>query len=170
MLAQRFSAGERWEKHSVPEGRPMSHSYSCNRVHIVFSTKGRRNQIPSELQPRLWAYFATLGRNHGIPVLRAGGTANHLHALIVLPSTMALAKAVQLLKGSSSKWMNDTSGQKFSWQEGYAAFAVSTSQAQQVIAYIDNQAQHHAKRNFDAEFLELLQKNGVVYDPEYVFG
>ena len=66
--------------------------------------------------------------------------------------------------------MNDTSGQKFSWQEGYAAFAVSTSQAQQVIAYIDNQAQHHAKRNFDAEFLELLQKNGVVYDPEYVFG
>jgi REP element-mobilizing transposase RayT len=136
----------------------------------VFSAKGRTNQIPAELQSRLWAYFATLGRNHGIPVLRAGGTANHLHALIMLPSTMSLAKAVQLLKGSSSKWMNGTVGKNFSWQEGYAAFAVSTSQAPQVIAYIDSQALHHAKRTFDAEFLELLKKNGVPFDREYALG
>jgi len=148
----------------------MSHSYACNRVHIVFSTKARANQIPSDLQPRLWAYFASIGRNHGIPVLRAGGTANHLHALIILPSTMPLAKAVQLLKGSSSKWMYDTIRNNFAWQEGYGAFAVSTSQAQQVIAYIDNQNQHHANRTFDVEFIELLKKNGVAFDPEYVFG
>ena len=83
---------------------------------------------------------------------------------------MPLAKAVQLLKGSSSKWMYDTIRNNFAWQEGYGAFAVSTSQAQQVIAYIDNQNQHHANRTFDVEFIELLKKNGVAFDPEYVFG
>jgi hypothetical protein len=83
---------------------------------------------------------------------------------------MPLAKAVQLLKGSSSKWVSDTTGKNFAWQEGYAAFAVSTSQAQRIISYIDHQVEHHAARNFDTEFLELLKKNGVAFDPQYALG
>lgn len=103
--------------------------------------------------------------------LAIGGTMDHLHALLSLPSTMSFAKAVQLIKGGSSKWIHDTFPQykKFEWQDGYGAFSVSASQVRRTIAYIQNQREHHRKRNFQEEFLKLLDKHGVAYDLRYVF-
>ena len=148
----------------------MSHTYSSVRVHVVFSTKSRRDLIGPEIQSKLWAYLAGIARNHGFEAVKVGGIANHAHVLLLLPATMNLAKAVQLLKGSSSKWMNENGAGDFAWQEGYGAFSVSASHTQSVIEYIRNQEQHHAKRNFDGEFLELLRLYGISYDPAYVFG
>jgi len=84
---------------------------------------------------------------------------------------MSVAKAVQLIKGGSSKWVHDTfpRHRKFAWQEGYGAFSVSVSQMKSVIAYIDAQKEHHRKRSFQEEFLEFLDKHEVEYDPRYVF-
>jgi REP element-mobilizing transposase RayT len=138
-------------------------------VHVIFSTKNRRKMIPRELQPRLWAYLAGIGKNHEMSVLAAGGTENHVHILFYLPPKLALAKAVLLLKANSSKWMSEQ-GKGFSWQEGYGAFSVSSSHLDQVVRYIENQEVHHRKRNFEEEFLALLRKHGVDYDPKYVFG
>jgi REP element-mobilizing transposase RayT len=103
--------------------------------------------------------------------LAIGGTSDHLHTLISLPATMSVAKAIQLLKGGSSKWVHDNSPgyQKFSWQEGYGAFSVSASQKDKTIAYIRGQKEHHRRRTFQDEFLEFLDKHGVEYDPRYVF-
>ena len=97
---------------------------------------------------------------------------DHAHALLLLPPTIALAKAVQLMKGSSSHWLNQTgaAGQNFSWQEGYGAFSVSASQTDEVVRYIRNQPQHHSKGSFEEEFLELLKKYGIAYDPVHVLG
>ncbi len=58
---------------------------------------------------------------------------------------------------------------KFGWQEGYGAFSVSASQMSRTIAYINNQKEHHRKRTFEEEFIELLDKHGVEYDRRYVF-
>jgi hypothetical protein len=58
----------------------------------------------------------------------------------------------------------------FSWQEGYGAFSVSPSQVRTVKEYIRNQERHHRKRNFEEEFVLLLNKSGVDYDPRYLFG
>lgn len=146
----------------------MSHTYCSVRVHVVFSTKERRDCIPDKTRPKLWAYVAGIARNHGFQAVKVGGTANHAHVL--LPATMDLAKAVQLMKGSSSNWMNDTGAKNFAWQEGYGAFSVSASQTRSVIEYIGDQERHHAKRNYEAEFLDLLRRYGVAYDPTYVFG
>lgn len=150
----------------------MSHTYSCNRVHVVFSTKERRNRIPLDSQPCIWAYMAGIARHHGFESIRIGGTEDHVHALLVLPATLALAKAVQTLKGCSSKHLNESIGnsEKFAWQEGYGAFSVSVSQTPVVARYIENQAAHHAKCSFEEEFLALLKKHGVEYDPKYVLG
>jgi REP element-mobilizing transposase RayT len=101
--------------------------------------------------------------------LMIGGTENHVHILMHLPPKLALAKAVQLLKANSSKWMSEQ-GKEFSWQEGYGAFSVSASNLDQVIRYIQNQEAHHRKMGFEEEFRALLQKHGVEYDPKYVFG
>ena len=147
----------------------MSHSYSSNRVHVVFSTKGRARIISEELQPKLWAYMAGIAKNHGFQAIMIGGVQDHVHVLLLLPPTMPLSKAIQFLKGSSSKWLNENGGH-FAWQEGYGAFSVSASQTADVIRYIKNQAAHHEKRSFEEEFLEFLKKYGIDYDPAYVLG
>jgi len=147
----------------------MAHKYPNVLVHCVFSTKERRNTIPAELQSRLYRYFAGIGKNHKIPILCAGGTANHAHLLMALPSDIALAKAIQVLKANSSRWLGEH-GIAFAWQEGYGAFSVSASHRQAVKDYIEHQAEHHARRSFEDEYLALLTKSGVVYDPQWVFG
>jgi hypothetical protein len=81
---------------------------------------------------------------------------------------MALAKAIQEIKGNTSKWLNGL-GARFAWQEGYSAFSVSQSQRQKVIDYIDGQAEHHKKWSFEQEFLSLLKKSGIAYDERICF-
>jgi REP-associated tyrosine transposase len=77
----------------------MSHKYPNILIHVVFSTRERRDLIPQEILRRLFRYFAGIGRNHRIPVFAAGGTSNHSHPPIVVPSDMPVTKAVQVLKG-----------------------------------------------------------------------
>ncbi len=86
----------------------MSHTYASNRVHVVFSTKGRKKGLADDLQPKLWAYMKGIAKNHGFEAVRIGGASDHVHALLVVPPAMPLAKAVQSMKGCSSKWLNDT--------------------------------------------------------------
>jgi putative transposase len=90
----------------------MSHSYTSNRIHVIFSTKERAKRISEALQPKLWAYMAGIARNHGFEVIKVGGVEDHVHALLLLPATIPLAKAVQIIKAYSSKWINDTSVSK----------------------------------------------------------
>jgi putative transposase len=147
----------------------MPHTYSQNYLHVVFSTKERRKLITKDFQPKLWSYMAGIGRNNGFLVLANGGMEDHTHLLIQLPATLALAKAVQLLKGGSSKWVGEH-GREFSWQEGYSAFSVSKSKVSTVVKYIASQEAHHRKITFEDEFIALLEKHGIEYDPRYVFG
>lgn len=147
----------------------MSHTYSSNRVHVIFSTKGRVAAISEALQPKLWAYMAGIGKKQGFQAVVIAGMPDHVHALLLLPPVMPLAKAIQFLKGSSSKWVHEN-GVNFPWQEGYGAFSVSASQTNDVIRYIKNQKAHHAKRSFEEEFLDFLRKYDVPYDPKYVLG
>jgi putative transposase len=147
----------------------MARKFPSLLIHLVFSTKERRDIIPVELHARLWKYLAGIGRNHKIPVLAAGGTANHAHLLIALPTDVTVARAVQVLKANSSRWIGEH-GIAFAWQEGYGAFSVSASHLQVVRNYIDHQAQHHAKRTYEDEFLTLLKKTGVAFERDQVFG
>ena len=147
----------------------MAHSFSRNHIHLIFSTKERRKSITKELQPRLWAYLAGICKNHEMIALIIGGTENHAHLLFRLPPKLALAKAVLLLKSNSSKWMSEQ-GREFSWQEGYGAFSVSSSNLNSVIRYIQNQEAHHRKIGFEEEFRAILTKHGIEYDPNYLFG
>jgi len=147
----------------------MAHRYPNILIHCVFSTKERRDLIPEELLPKLWKYFAGIGRNHGIAVLAAGGISNHSHLLIVLPPDMAVAKAVQVLKANSSRWIHEH-GLEFAWQEGYGAFSVISSNRDAVKSYIEHQAEHHGKRSFEGEFAAFVRKSGLAFDEKEAFG
>lgn len=101
----------------------------------------------------------------------AGGALDHVHLLMILPTTVDVAKAVRLLKSGSSKWFNEEyRGEGFAWQSGFAVFTVSQSQVGAVLKYIETQEEHHKKRDFEAEFKSFLQKNGIDYDSRYVLG
>ena len=144
----------------------MAHTYASNFIHCIFSTKDRRSLIPADRTAELHSYLGGIARGEGFSLIAAGGTANHIHLLILLPPSVPLAAAVQKLKGSSSRWM----GKGFFWQEGYGAFSVSPSQIPVVRKYIQNQEEHHRKRNFEQEFVALLRNTGIEYDEQYVFG
>lgn len=152
--------------------RTVSHSYSSCLIHYTFSTKDRRKLILPTWRERLWAYIGGIARENKIKALAVGGTEDHTHVLASLPSTMSVAKAVQLLKGGSSKWMRETfpDARQFAWQEGYAAFSIGVSALEDTIAYIGRQEEHHRTRTFEEEFIVFLERHGVEYDPRYVFG
>jgi putative transposase len=147
----------------------VSHSYSTNLIHLVFSTKERMKIIAPELQKPLWDNFVGIGRNNNIPILSVGGMQDHIRLLYGLPATMTLANSMQILKANSSRFMGDH-GMKFAWQEGYGAFGVSESNRSAVMRYIANQAEHHKKRSFEDEFIAFLKRHKVAYDRRYVFG
>lgn len=146
----------------------MSHAYSAAYFHCIFSTKDRRNLIPLELAPKLWAYIEGTVKNLGIVPVAVGGTSNHAHALLRLKPTMCVAEAVQKLKANSSRWMGEH-GILFEWQKGYAALSVSPSLLGKVRSYVLNQEQHHRKQSFEEEFLAFLKKSGILYDDQGVF-
>jgi putative transposase len=149
----------------------MSHTYTSELFHVVFSTKERRRSIAPDMQDRLWAFLGGIARRNGFKAMAVGGTDNHVHMLLSIPATMPLATAMQLLKGGSSKWLNETIvDPHFEWQQGYGAFSVSVSHQRQTIGYINSQAEHHRTRNFEDEFISFLKKHEIDYDPKYVLG
>ena len=135
----------------------------------MFSTKDRAKTINEAVQPKLWAYIHGICKSEGIFVHAIGGTHDHLHCLIQLPATQTLAKAISAIQSNSSRWMRQAS-RLFAWQEGYGAFRVSASLLPTVRRYIQNQKAHHRKMSFEDEFLALLRKHGVEYDPKFVLG
>jgi putative transposase len=149
----------------------MSHTYSSALFHCVFSTKQRRKTIPPEVQDQLWAYMGGIAREHGFKALAIGGTEDHIHILLSLPSSVPIAKAMREIKSASSLWMGTSFGLKsFEWQEGYGAFSIGWSQLNATIAYISRQKEHHQRQDFQAEFLAFLKKHRIEYDPRYVWG
>jgi putative transposase len=147
----------------------LSHTYVQNLIHIVFSTKERRKMIPSDMKERFWSYIAGICKHEKIFVHAIGGMEDHMHLLLQIPPTMTLAKAVLAVKSNSSRWLKQQV-HEFAWQEGYGAFSVSKSNIAAVVRYIQDQEKHHKKMSFEEEFIALLKKHGVEYDPKYVFG
>lgn len=146
-------------------------SYVSAYFHCVFSTKERRKMITPDLQERLWPFLGGIARENGMSALMIGGVEDHVHLLLALPATIPIAKAMQLIKGGSSKWVHETfpEQREFRWQEKYGAFSVSISQLETITAYISNQKEHHRARNFRDEFLALLRKHRIKYDDRYLW-
>jgi len=150
----------------------MANTYTCLHYHIVFSTKNRLPWITADIESRVWEYIGGIARQNMMKALKIGGVDDHIHLLLGAGPTVNVSKAVQLIKGGSSKWIHDTflDLQQFEWQKGYGAFSVSASQLPDVDGYIAKQREHHKKRSFKEEFLTMLKKHGIDYDEQYVWG
>jgi REP element-mobilizing transposase RayT len=106
-----------------------------------------------------------IARESGFKALAIGGVEDHVHLLLSIPSAISISKAVQLLKGNSSKWIHDTFQKfhDFQWQEGYGAFSIGISGIEDTIQYIAAQREHHRKTTFREELEAFLKKHGMEY-------
>jgi REP element-mobilizing transposase RayT len=149
----------------------MPHSYTALRVHVVFSTKDRKNLIDDLLEERLFPYIGGICRELGGSLTAINGAADHLHLLATVDSMTAVAEFVGKVKGCSSKWIHETFPERsrFAWQRGYAAFSVSESQTSRVAAYIGRQKTHHRTVSFRDEYVKLLESHGIPIDERYLW-
>jgi len=149
----------------------VGHSYTSSLFHCVFSTKNRETTLHPEIRERLWPFIGRIARENEMRALEVGGVSDHAHMLLSLPSTMPIAKAMQLIKAGSSKFVHETFGKRhFASQQGYGAFSVSVSAVDAKVEYIRRQEEHHRKASFRDEFLAFLEKHGIEYDERYVLG
>ena len=142
------------------------HSFVSCLMHCVFSTKDRRRLITPDLQQRLYPYLGGIARENKMKALSIGGVEDHVHALVSIPSTLPIAKAVQLLKGNSAKWIHETfpNQRLFEWQEGYGAFSIGASGVEATMRYIQSQQENHKAHSFKDELIGFLEKHGIEYE------
>ncbi|MBE2284255.1 MAG: IS200/IS605 family transposase [Prosthecobacter sp.] len=150
----------------------MADSFHSLTYHLIWSTKDRLPWFSEEIQPRIWEYIAGIALQKRMVPLCVGGYQDHVHVLLRLPPNLDVSKAVQLLKGPSSKWIHATFPKMstFEWQDGYGAFTVSKSQTSEVFDYIKKQREHHRVKTFQEEYIEFLTRHEIEWNPEYVWG
>ena len=148
----------------------MANTYSQISIQAVFTVKGRENLIANIWRDSLHQYIAGIIRKDATP-LAVGGWTDHVHIFFGLPPSMSISDLVQKVKANSSRWVNEQNlvKRKFQWQEGYGAFSYSRSHRDAVIKYIMNQEQHHKSKTFKKEYLDMLNKFEIVYEPKYLF-
>lgn len=147
----------------------MSSTYLSLHYHLVFGTKDRQPTIAPEWRERMHDYLGGTVRGLGGIPEEIGGVADHVHLLVGLKSTHCLADFLRELKKGSSAWVHDEiHSPSFAWQEGYAAFTVSATARDAVRSYIANQEEHHRKKSFREELVEMLERSGDSYDSKYL--
>lgn len=149
----------------------MANTYTQLYVQFVFSVKGRENLIKEKFRDELEKIMCGIVANHKSKVYAIYCNSDHTHIFVGLHPTISVSKMMEQVKSGSSNWLNDKKYilGKFSWQDGYGAFTYSKSQIDTVVKYILNQPEHHRKQTFREEYLSLLEKFDVDYDPRYLF-
>lgn len=149
----------------------MGQSLVKNYVHIVFSTKHRKTLIHPPVESELHSYIGGICKKLECQPIKIGGYTDHIHILCMLSKKVTLIKLVEEVKSHSSKWIK-TKGDdylRFYWQDGYGAFSVNPGEVDTVVAYIENQKEHHLKRTFQEEYSAFLKKYMIEYDERYVW-
>ena len=149
----------------------MGNTFSQIYIHLIFSTKHRAPIIKPEFEEDLKSYIFNSAKSHDLKVLAINGTRNHLHGLLIIPTRFQISEAARIIKGGSSRWINDNyfGDEKFRWQRGYGAFSINKSLVPKTKRYIHNQKEHHQKTSYEEEFTSILDKHDIEYDRKKLF-
>ena len=144
----------------------MTHTFTRQLLHIVFSTKLRRPLMTAEVRPRMFGHLRTISGDLGVEVLGLNGVEDHIHLAADLPAALSTAEYLTKMKANSSRWFRKQFPKVgFSWQRGYGSFSISPSKLPEVQTYIDEQERHHAKQSFENELRKLVKNHGLEFDP-----
>lgn len=139
------------------------HSYSRCWLHLIWTTLDWEPLLTPSACRKASRFLTKYSREKGIYMKSNSFNAEHVHALIDLPTSKSIEEVMHLLKGSSSHWINEQRllAAKFSWGRGYGSFSVSHSQVNHVVAYLAAQEEHHRTKTFKHEFEMLVKKHGL---------
>jgi putative transposase len=149
----------------------MADTYTKIYIHVIFTVQGRQNLIDNQHKDELHKYITGIIQNKKQKVIAINGMPDHIHILIGIKPDIALSDLMRDVKANSSKFINEKRWivGKFSWQEGFGGFSYSHSQLDSVANYIRNQEEHHSRKTFKDEYLDMLKKFDIEYDPKYIF-
>jgi putative transposase len=149
----------------------MAHTYTQLYTHIVFAVKGRTNLISKYWRSNLYQYITGIVKNKSEKLMVIGGVSDHVHILLSTKPDCKMSDLVRDIKANSSRWINENMlvKGKFEWQRGFGAFSVCPANLNIIIAYIQNQEEHHKQTTFREEYLEFLETYQIEYAPEYIF-
>lgn len=149
----------------------MAGTYSQIYIQIVFAVRNRDALIHQTWEERLYKYITGIVQNKEQKMLAINGMPDHIHILIGMKPSCCLSDLVREIKKSSSEFIAENKFCKhaFNWQEGYGAFSYSHSQLDDVIAYINNQKEHHKKKTFKEEYTGFLKKFNIEYEEKFLF-
>lgn len=149
----------------------MANTYSQIYIHIVFVVKGRANLVVERHREELQKYITGIVSNRGQKLIAIYCMPDHTHVFVGLKPIINISELTRDIKAGSSKFINDNKWivGKFSWQEGFGAFSHSNDRVSTVANYINNQKEHHAKKTFKEEYLQLLKESDIEYDEKYLF-
>ena len=149
----------------------MEKTYTKLYVHLIFAVKNRNTLIQKTWKNDMEKYITGIVQNHKHKLLAIGTMPNHIHIFIGYNVNQLIPDLVEHIKTSSNEWIKTSklTKYKFEWQKGYGAFTHSRSQLDTVVKYVLNQEQHHKKKSFRLEYLEMLRKNEIDFKEEYVF-
>ncbi|NMB80648.1 MAG: IS200/IS605 family transposase [Ignavibacteria bacterium] len=148
----------------------MANTFTQIYLHLVFAVQNRASLIQTEWKNELYKYITGIIQNNGHKLLAINGTSNHIHIAIGYKPHQLIPDLLLDIKANSSKWINEKKfvRGKFNWQAGYGAFSFSHSHIDPVVKYIQKQEQHHKKKTFKEEYVEMLVKYNVPYDEKYI--
>lgn len=138
---------------------------------IVFSTKHREPVMNVDNRDELYRYISGVAKNKKCFIYQINGVEDHLHIVLDLHPSVALAYLVKDIKISSSIYAKEKElfkGFK-SWQEGYGAFTYNIKEKDRLINYVKTQEEHHKIKTFKDEYIEILKENGVEFEEKYLF-
>ena len=146
-------------------------TYSQIYIQIVFGVKARRSLIKQEWEEELYKYITGIVQNKNQKMLAINGVEDHIHFFIGMRPSCRLSDLVREVKKASNTFINDRGfcSFNFEWQEGYGAFSYSHTALGNVIAYINNQKEHHRKKTFREEYLNFLRDFSIDFKDEYLF-
>jgi REP element-mobilizing transposase RayT len=149
----------------------MANAYTQIYLHLVFSPMRHEKVIPQKHKEELQKYTTGIIQNRKHKLLAINFMSDHIHILIGYNPSQPLPDLVRDIKSISSKFINENKWMpgRYQWQEGYGSFSYSRSQIDDVINYINSQEEHHKKMSFKEEYVRLLDKYEVDYDPKYLF-
>jgi putative transposase len=149
----------------------MAGTFSQIYIQVVFSPYKHENIIRDHWSGELLKYIGGIIRNKGQKLIAINSMPDHIHIFFGIKPSIAVSDLVRDIKNNSTNFINEKKFVigKFSWQEGYGAFSYSHSQINSVYQYIINQKEHHKKKSFREEYLELLRKFEIDFSEKYLF-
>lgn len=123
----------------------MRTPYTQVYVHLVWATWDRQPLLNGEAEAAAYACIRTECSVMGVEVVALGGLEDHVHLLVRLPMTLAIASVVKQVKGASSHMLTHKVGyEDFKWQGAYGAFSVEKKSVPMVQHYVECQKARHA--------------------------